>query len=67
MINYGIVLNVQNNTRLNDFSITLDIHVKKHISFKGTDHAGNFMSLKCVVYYANYRGWHQYSKIQVVA
>ena len=34
--------------------------------FKGTDHAGTFMSLKSVVYYANYRSWHQSSKIQVV-
>ena len=33
---------------------------------KGTDHAFTFMSLKCVVYYANYRSWHQSSKIQVV-
>ena len=33
---------------------------------KGTDQAGTFMSLKCVVYYANYRSWHQSSKIQVV-
>ena len=35
--------------------------------FKGTDQAGTFMSLKCVVYYANYRSWHQSSKIQVVS
>ena len=35
--------------------------------FKGTDQAGTFMSLKCVVYYANYRTWHQSSKIQVVS
>ena len=34
---------------------------------KGTDHAGTFMSLKCVVYYANYRSLHQSSKIQVVS
>ena len=34
--------------------------------FKGTDHAGTFMSLKCVVYYANCRIWHQSSKLQVV-
>ena len=34
---------------------------------KGTDQAGTFMSLKCVVYYANYRSWHQSSKIQVVS
>ena len=34
--------------------------------FKGTDQAGTFISLKCVVYYANYRSWHQSSKIQVV-
>ena len=33
--------------------------------FQGTDHAGTFMSLKCVVYYANCRSWHQSSKIQV--
>ena len=34
---------------------------------KGTNQAGTFMSLKCVVYYANYRSWHQSSKIQVVS
>ena len=34
---------------------------------KGTDQAGTFMSLKCVVYYANYRSWHQSSNIQVVS
>ena len=34
---------------------------------KETDQAGTFMSLKCVVYYANYRSWHQSSKIQVVS
>ena len=34
---------------------------------KGTDQAGTFMSLKCVVYYANYRSWHQSFKIQVVS
>ena len=33
---------------------------------KVTDQAGIFMSLKCVIYYANYRSWHQFSKIQVV-
>ena len=36
-------------------------------ALKGTDQAGTFMSLKCVVYYANYRSWHQSSKIQVVS
>ena len=36
-------------------------------NLKGTDHVGTFMSLKCVVYYANYRSWHQSSKIQVVS
>ena len=35
--------------------------------FKGTDQAGTFISLKCVVYYANYHSWHQSSKIQVVS
>ena len=35
-------------------------------AFKGTNYARTFMSLKCVVYYANYRSWHQSSKIQVV-
>ena len=35
--------------------------------FKGTDQAGTFISLKCVVYYANYRSWDQSSKIQVVS
>ena len=39
----------------------------KAYRFKGTDQAGTFMSLKCVVYYANYRSWHQSSKIQVVS
>ena len=42
------------------------IHQTKNL-FKGTDQAGTFMSLKCVVYYANYRNWHQSSKIQVVS
>ena len=44
-------------------------YMKKMIaeSFKGTDQAGTFMSLKCVVYYANCRSWHQSSKIQVVS
>ena len=35
--------------------------------FKGTDQAGTFMNLKCLVYYANYRSGHQSSKIQVVS
>ena len=39
-------------------------HIKEH--FKGTDHVGTFMGLKCVVYYANYRCGNQSSKIQVV-
>ena len=34
---------------------------------KGTDQAGTFMSLKFVVYYANYRSWQQSTKIQVVS
>ena len=38
-----------------------EVHV-----FKGTDHVGTFMGLKCVVYYANYRSGNQSSKIQVV-
>ena len=37
------------------------------IILKGTDQAGTFISLKCVVYNANYRIWHQSSKIQVVS
>ena len=37
------------------------------LNFKGTDQAGTFMSLKYVVYYANYRSCHQSSKIQVVS
>ena len=40
--------------------------VISHVSFKGTDHVGTFMGLKCVVYYANYRSGNQSSKIQVV-
>ena len=47
---------------INKYIIYLLIH-----EFKGTDQAGTFMSLKCVVYYANYRSWHQSSKIQVVS
>ena len=35
-------------------------------ALKGTDQTGTFMSLKCMVYYANYRSWYQSSKIQVV-
>ena len=35
-------------------------------TLKGTDHSGAFMSLKCVVYYSNYRSWHKSSKIQIV-
>ena len=42
-------------------------HIFRELSLKGTDHAGTFMSLKCVVYYANYHSWHQSSKIQVVS
>ena len=38
----------------------------KIFKFKGTDHVGTFMGLKCVVYYANYRSGNQSSKIQVV-
>ena len=38
----------------------------KKVNFKGTDHVGTFMGLKCVVYYANYRSGNQSSKIQVV-
>ena len=41
--------------------------VGQFVLLKGTDQAGTFMSLKCVVYYANYRSWHQSSKIQVVS
>ena len=37
------------------------------VIIKGTDKAGTFIRLKCVVYYANYRSWHQSSKIQVVS
>ena len=42
--------------------MTYVLYYKQSI-IKGTDHAGTFMSLKCVVYYANYRSWHQSSKI----
>ena len=48
-------------------------HINKYVLrcvtlcvIKGTDQTGTFMSLKCVVYYANYRSGHQSSKIQVV-
>ena len=43
------------------YSPSLDL-----FNFKGTDHVGTFMGLKCVVYYANYRSGNQSSKIQVV-
>ena len=46
--------------------VRLGVHFREH-SLKWTDQAGTFMSLKCVVYYANYRSWHQSSKIQVVS
>ena len=36
------------------------------VNINGTDHAGTFMSLKCVVYHANYCSWHQSPKIQEV-
>ena len=39
----------------------------RELSLKGTDQAGTFIRLKCVDYYANYRSWHQSSKIQVVS
>ena len=42
-------------------------NIIENILLKGTDQAGTFMSLKCVVYNANYRSWHQSSKIQVVS
>ena len=44
---------------------TLYCNIDQYV--KGTFQAGTFMSLKCVVYYANYRSWHQSSKIQVVS
>ena len=44
----------------------LYIITKNQQNIKGTDQAGTVMSLKCVVYYANYRSGHQSSKIQVV-
>ena len=50
-----------------DFSLTLTPSPPPSPKMlKGTDHAGTFMSLNCVVYYANYSSWHQSSKIQVV-
>ena len=48
-----------------DNNVTEDVINRELL--KGTDQAGTFMSLKCVVYYANYRSWHQSSKIQVVS
>ena len=50
------------------FSTKSPFFFKKRLFFrklKGTDQTGTFMSLKCVVYYANYRSGHQSSKIQV--
>ena len=44
------------------------IHVRRmrRLTLKGQTMPVLFMRLKCVVYYANYRSWHQSSKIQVV-
>ena len=42
-------------------------HNNNNTNIKGTDQAGTFIRLKCVVYYANYRSWHQSSKNQVVS
>ena len=46
----------------------LESFIRNYIleNIKGSDHAGTFMSLNFVVYYANHRSWHQSSKIQVV-
>ena len=51
--------------KINRDSVLFDT---KKQEFKGTDYAGPFMSMSliCVVYYANYRSWHQSPKIQVV-
>ena len=49
----------------NALSNKIDSNTSRAV-FKRTDQAGTFMSLKCVVYYANYRSGHQSSKIQVV-
>ena len=36
------------------------------ICFRGTDHVGTFMGLKCVVYYANYRSGIKVDSISLV-
>ena len=40
------------------FSVNFINEQYKTFKFKGTDQTGTFMSLKCVVYYANYRSGH---------
>ena len=61
MIKNESITNVPNPYHAQVFALDL------FVNFKGTDQAGTLMSLKCVVYYANYRSWHQSSKIQVVS
>ena len=45
----------------------INLSVISAVILKGTDQASTFMSLKCVVYYVNYRSWHLSSKIQVIS
>ena len=62
--------NIRRDARVCFTKLRLSSHkflVERARWLKGTDQAGTFMSLKCVVYYANYRSWHQSSKIQVVS
>ena len=61
--------NIRRDVRVCFTKLRLSSHkflVERARWLKGTDQTGTFMSLKCVVYYANYRSGHQSSKIQVV-
>ena len=57
MLYYNIYYNCVRRQKDSLFALFFQFDVK------GTDQAGTFMSLKCVVYYANYRSWHHSSKI----
>ena len=68
---YCLYLEMNINTRLRSCLTKLRLSSHKFLVergrwLKGTDQAGTFMSLKCVVYHADYRSGHQSSKISVV-
>ena len=67
IINWIFFLFVLTYTSTSKVNLTKILGVIIGNKLKGTDQAGSFISLKCVVYYANYRSWHQSSKIQVVS